>query len=82
MATFDGKYLNSYLIFAKIIKYQKFDFENEGQDQGLEYQVLRHLTRNVRIHVDEFLQNFSYPETLVYEKMIYTHTHMHSEIQR
>ena len=40
-------------IFAKIIKCQKFDLENEGQCQEVE-RDLRHSTGNIQIHIRYF----------------------------
>ena len=53
-------------IFAKQEKCRNFDLENDGQ--GIEEQELCHLTANVRIHIGELFQNFSYLVTYVYAK--------------
>ena len=80
---FDGKYMTSSLmaivifvlsvtiweIFTKQEKFQNFSLENEAQDQGAEERDLRHSAGNVRLHIDEFLQNFSYVATWVTQKV-------------
>ena len=43
----------------------KFDFENEGQYEGVEERNLNHSIGNVRIHIGDFFQNFSNMGTLV-----------------
>ena len=50
--------LTVYEIVANQEKCKNFDLENECQDQGVEKRDLRHLTRNVRIHIGDFFLEF------------------------
>ena len=86
-APFDGKYLTSYMmaivmfalslticeIFTKIIKYQSFDLENEGQGQEVEERNLRHSTGNIRLHIGEFFRILTTCEYM-FTQTGYTHT--------
>ena len=45
-------------VFAKQEKFLNFDFENEGQGQGVEERNLHRSTGNVRIHIVDFPPEF------------------------
>ena len=64
-------------ICTKIIKFQKFDLENERQGQRVE-RDLRHSIGNVRFHIGEFFSEFYLPVNIHYEKG-HTHTLIHTD---
>ena len=69
--------------FAKQEKWQNFDLENEGQRKGVEEWDLCYSTRNVRVQIGDFFQNFSYLGSYVYAKgCTHSHTHIQTKTTR
>ena len=71
-------------IFAKLISYQKFNIENEGQ--GGEKLDLYHLARNVRFHIGEFFRivvtwKYTFMQKVIHLTHTHTHSHTHSKKQ-
>ena len=64
--------LTIYKIFAKQIKYQKFDLEKEDRDQVDEKEDLRHSTENVLLRIGDFVSEFQLRRKILLHKRSHT----------
>ena len=75
-------YVTIFEMFAKRIKCQKCDLENEGHDQGAEKRDLRHSTGNVQFNIGDFFRILATWEHTFTQKLTHLHTYLHPHPQR